>query len=92
MLMDLFMPFCETQQATIKKLEDQLAITSRNSSQAPSKDKHKPPPKARSLRKKTDQSPGGQVGHPGQGGKLSDHPDDSVEYAVTNCWKLVVLI
>lgn len=83
--MDLFMPFCEAQQATIKKLEDQLAITSRNSSQPPSKDEHKPPPKVRSLRKKTDRSPGGQAGHPGQGGKLSDRADEIISYTVTVC-------
>lgn len=84
MLVDLFMPFCEAQQATIKKLEDQLAINSGNSSQAPSKDEHKPA-KARSLRKKSKRPPGGQVGHPGRGGKLSDHPDEIVEYAVSIC-------
>ena len=84
MLVDLFMPFCEAQQATIKKLEDKLAINSRNSSKPPSKDEHKPP-KARSLRKKTGKQPGGQAGHSGRGHKLSDNPDDIFKYSVSTC-------
>lgn len=42
----------------VKKLEDQLAKNSRNSSKPPSTDGLNPPPK--NLRKKTGRSPGGQ--------------------------------
>jgi transposase len=84
MLVDLFMPFCEAQQATIKKLEDQLAINSRNSSKPPSKDDF-PPPKNRSLRKSSGKSPGGQPGHKGVGGRLKDNPDNTVKYQVNAC-------
>lgn len=84
MLVALFMPFCDIQQQKIKELEDKLAINSSNSSKPPSKDDFKPP-KARSLRKKTDKKPGGQPGHPGLGGKLKGLPDQIISYALTEC-------
>lgn len=98
MLVDLFMPFCEAQQATIdqkraiieeqratiKKLEDKLAINSRNSSKPLSKDEHKPP-KARSLRKESGKLPSGQAGHKGHKRKLSDSPDEIIPYTVDIC-------
>ena len=84
MLVDLFMPFCEAQQATIKKLQDKLAVNSTNSSKPPSKDDFKPP-KRRSLRKVSGKKPGGQPGHKGVGAKLKDDPDFTVEYTVETC-------
>lgn len=84
MLVDLFMPFCEAQQATIKKLQDQLALNSSNSSKPPSKDDFKPP-KARSLRTKSGKKPGGQPAHKGHKRKLSDNPDEIIPYVVDEC-------
>jgi transposase len=78
------MPFCEAQQATIKKLEDQLALSSANSSTPPSKDDFKPS-KKRSLRKVSGKKPGGQPGHLGKGGVLKDNPDTIHRYVVTEC-------
>ena len=84
MLVDLFLPFCEAQQATIKKLEDKLAVNSSNSSKPPSKDDFKSP-RARSLRKKSGKKAGGQQGHEGKKRELSDNPDEIIPYVVDEC-------
>ena len=84
MLVDLFMPFCEAQQAHIKRLEDRLAVDSSNSSKPPSKDEHKPSGR-RSLRTKSGKPPGGQAGHAGAGPSLRDDADEILRYAVDDC-------
>ncbi len=91
MLVELFMPFCESfakeneeLKAKIKQLEDQLATNSSNSSKPPSKDNFKSP-KARSLRKKSGKKPGGQFGHKGQNAGLRDDPDEVIFYGVQHC-------
>lgn len=68
----------------IKELEDQANQNSSNSSKPPSTDGWRSP-KKRSLREPSGKSRGGQVGHPGQGGKLSDNPDDIVTFSANQC-------
>ena len=84
LLVALFMPFCEAQQRRIKELEDQLAINSANSSKPPSQDNFKSP-KKRSLRRPSGKKPSGQPGHQGSRKRLTDTPDDTVKYEVTEC-------
>jgi transposase len=91
MLVDLFMPFCRALSSEIKELslenkqlKDRLAKNSSNSSKPPSQDILRSP-KKRSLRESSGRQPGGQQGHPGQGGKLRDDPDEIVKYSVASC-------
>lgn len=73
------------QQATqIKALEDQQKKNSRNSSKPPSSDGlNKPQPK--SLRKPSEQKPGGQNGHEGNFLQFSLTPDHIVPHPVCQC-------
>ena len=84
LLVELFMPVCQAQQQRIKQLEDQLAVNSNNSSTPPSQDQHRSA-KKRSLRKASGKKPGGQPGHKGVGPKLTDQPDEIIEYSVNEC-------
>ena len=90
MLVALFMPFIEAQQAhieklqaRIKELEDQLAKNSKNSSKPPSQDPFRGHPKRKEKGKR--RSAGGQHGHEGKKAKLKDDPDDIVLYQVAYC-------
>ena len=70
----------------IAELEDRLRKTSRNSSVQPSADGlAKPPPRSRSLRKKTGRKPGGQDGHPGQTLAQVAKPDLEVRHEPGSC-------
>jgi transposase/regulator of replication initiation timing len=68
----------------LKELKDRLAKNSGNSSKPPSQDGYKSPAK-RSMRAPTGKRPGGQKGHPGQGGKLKSDPDEIIKYSVDQC-------
>jgi transposase len=73
-------------QERIAELEDRLRKTSRNSSRPPSADGlAKPPPRPRSLRKKTGRKPGGQDGHPGQTLAQVARPDREVRHEPGPC-------
>lgn len=97
MLVELFMPFCEELneenrrlceenqrlREENRRLRDQIAQNSRNSSKPPSQDTHRPV-------KKSDSGPsarkaGGQKGHKGQGAKLKDNPDKTLDYLISDC-------
>lgn len=82
MLVSLFMPVCEAQEARIKELEDQLAKTSKNSSKPPSQDPFRTKPKRKSGKNR---SAGGQKGHKGNNAKLKDDPDHTIRYQVDHC-------
>ena len=74
-------------QERIAELEDRLRQTSRNSSVPPSADGlAKPPPRPRSLRKKTGRKPGGQDGHPGQTLAQVAKPDREVRHEPGVLW------
>jgi len=67
----------------LKKLEDQVAQNSRNSSKPPSQDTHQRPKKTNP--KSSKRKAGGQKGHVGEGAKLKDNPDDIVAYTLGDC-------
>ena len=70
----------------IAELEERLAKTSRNSSKPPSSDGlGKPPPKPRSLRKKSGRKPGGQDGHAGKTLTQVAKPDREVVHEPASC-------
>ncbi len=67
-------------------LADKLSLHSGNSSKPPSQDGlAKKPPRPQSLRKRSGKNAGGQAGHRGQGGKLTDKPDETILYQVSEC-------
>jgi len=98
MLVGLFMPFCrelseENQQLQEqinhlreenKRLTDQLAKNSRNSSLPPSRDNNRPV-KQQSSTEGSKRTAGGQHGHVGQGGKLKENPDIIVPMTLGDC-------
>jgi transposase len=70
----------------ITELEDRLRKSSRNSSIPPSGDGlAKPPPRSRSLRKRTGRKPGGQDGHPGQTLAQVAKPDREERHEPGSC-------
>ncbi len=70
----------------IAELEAQLKANSRNSGKPPSSDGlGKPPPKPRSLRKKTGRKPGGQDGHEGKTLAQVAKPDHEVAHEPGRC-------
>lgn len=70
-------------QEKLKKLENQIARDSHNSSKPPSSDGLKRIPKTRSLRKKSNNNTGGQKGHRGATLNKVDKPDHIEEHKLT---------
>lgn len=71
-------------QQAVKRLENQLAKNSTNSSLPPSSDGLKTP-RTRSLRKKQGRKRGGQKGHPGHTLLMSDTPDEIQSHRLSIC-------
>jgi len=70
----------------IAELEARLRQTPRNSSKPPSAEGlDKPPPRPRSLRKKTGRKPGGQDGHPGTTLAQAARPDREIRHEPGSC-------
>ncbi|MEW5971930.1 MAG: IS66 family transposase [Pseudomonadota bacterium] len=70
-------------QERVKKLENQTAKDSHNSSKPPSTDGDKKVPRTRSQRKKSTNKNGGQKGHAGATLKKVDEPDHVIKHAAT---------
>jgi transposase len=68
----------------IRRLEDQRAKDSHNSSNAPSSDKSRKQSKG-NLRKKSGRNAGGQKGHQGSTLKMVDQPDKEIVHRVERC-------
>src|SRR5258708_19005256 len=73
----------DSQQERIKTLERQQAKDSHNSSLPPSSDRFGRP--AKSLRKKSGKSPGGQKGHRGHHLRQGQTPDEVLMHPVLRC-------
>ncbi len=70
----------------VEELESRLNQNSRNSSKPPSTDGlAKPPCKPKSLRKKGERKSGGQKNHEPHRLEQVEHPDHTIEIAVTGC-------
>ena len=70
----------------IAELEARLRQTPRNSSKPPSAEGlEKPPPRPRSLRKKTGRKPGGQGGHQGTTLAQVARPDREIRHEPGSC-------
>lgn len=70
----------------VQYLRNRLSKDSHNSSKPPSSDGlSKKPPKPRSLRPRTDRSPGAQWGHPGRSLEPAEEPDRTEVYSLDAC-------
>lgn len=76
----------DEQDAQIAELKARLGQSSRNSSKPPSSDGYgKPPPKKRSLRRRSGRKQGGQEGHEGARLEPVAVPDERVEHQPERC-------
>jgi transposase len=69
----------------VQQLTQQLGQDSHNSHWPPSRDKSRKTSRTKSLRKKSDKSPGGQKGHVGQTLELQEKPDVIVAHRPEAC-------